>query len=428
MALYLETLVRSVQNQTNNFTRHTGFICVLTLIALTILQGWMVTLPWETDDSSLIGVSIGLSEVGCLIGATILSVFPQRRRHVHVLLMSVGVIGCFLGIFAIDTGHVETTVLIIAFTCIGIATSIQPITVIVPVKTEAETSVNANAYSMCRQLSYATTLIFAFMYTYLGWSFLCVFTVVLLLLAMAITFNVEKVSSERLLTTETTEEKVPFREAVRHLPMFIWATLFSFSASGFTEGVTNSMAMLVLKDIWLSAKSDAFTRSMICPLIAVVIYPFISSFVNPRKQFLLAMGLLGVFIALYPFMPNALLGFFMLTFWNVGKTCMHSSVYSVIREATDDGSVIARLVALEQWTCTLFYGLAGVIGGTLFDQAYWLPFLVAGILQIFLLGCSLLAFMSDSRSHGQSFIDDAVRALNEKPVPTSESQQYLVLE
>ena len=75
----------------------------------------------------------------------------------------------------------------------GIATSIQPITVIVPVKTEAETSVNANAYSMCRQLSYATTLIFAFMYTYLGWSFLCVFTVVLLLLAMAITFNVEKV-------------------------------------------------------------------------------------------------------------------------------------------------------------------------------------------------------------------------------------------
>ena len=68
MALYLETLVRSVQNQTNNFTRHTGFICVLTLIALTILQGWMVTLPWETDDSSLIGVSIGLSEVGCLIG------------------------------------------------------------------------------------------------------------------------------------------------------------------------------------------------------------------------------------------------------------------------------------------------------------------------------------------------------------------------
>ena len=166
---------------------------------------------------------------------------------------------------------------------------------------------------------------------------------------------------------------------------------------------------------------------MACPLIAVLIYPLIASFVNPRKQFLLAMLLLGVFIALYPFMPNALLGFFMLIFWNVGKTCMHSSVYSVIREATDDGSVIARLVALEQWTCTLFYGLAGVIGGYLFDVAYWVPFLIAGILQMILLCCSLLAFVGYARASGESFWQDAARALD-KPVPTSDSQQYLVLE
>ena len=68
MAIYLEKVIEALSNGTRNFTRHTFLISALTLICLTVLQGWIVALPWETDNGSLIGVSVGLSEVGCLIG------------------------------------------------------------------------------------------------------------------------------------------------------------------------------------------------------------------------------------------------------------------------------------------------------------------------------------------------------------------------
>ncbi len=350
--------------------------------------------------------------------------FPSHRRNVHVALFLVGIVGCLLGIFAI-TQSVHISLLLISFTLIGIATSIQPITVIVPVQDEMQTAVNANAYSICRQLSYATTLLFALLYDQFGWNFMCILTMLLLTLAIYVTWLVEKESSDKLLLVGS--NPTPFRETINILPKFVWVILLAFSASGFTEGINNSMSVLVLKDIWEAESVEAFFRSMLSPLIAVVIYPFIACFLTYRKQFLLAMFLLGTFISLYPLMPNAVLGFLMLIFWNIGKTCMHSSVYSVIREATDDGSIIARLVALEQWTCTVFYGLAGIFGGPLFKAAYWVPFIFAGTLQILLLVASFLAFVHHDSNTPESFWFNARNALN-KPIPKSESQSYLVLE
>ncbi|XP_075265144.1 uncharacterized protein LOC142357379, partial [Convolutriloba macropyga] len=305
------------------------------------------------------------------------------------------------------------------------ATSIQPITVIVPVQDEMQTAVNANAYSICRQLSFATTLLFALLYDKFGWNFMCILTIALFALACYVTWLVEKEGADKLLLVGN--NPTSFRESFNILPKFVWVILLAFSASGFTEGINNSMSVLVLKDIWEAESVEAFFRSMLSPLIAVVIYPFIACFLTYRKQFLLAMFLLGTFISLYPLMPNALLGFLMLIFWNIGKTCMHSSVYSVIREATDDGSIIARLVALEQWTCTLFYGFAGAIGGPLFSTGYWVPFVFAGIIQIILLVASFLAFVYHDSSSPESFWFSARNALN-KPIPKSESQSYLVLE
>ncbi|XP_075243730.1 uncharacterized protein LOC142337982 [Convolutriloba macropyga] len=118
MAIYLEKIIEALSNGTRNFTRHTFLISLLTLIALTVLQGWIVALPWETDNGSIIGISVGLSEVGCLIGATILSIFPSHRRNVHCVLFLIGVVGCLLGIFAI-TQSVHTPLLLISFTLIG---------------------------------------------------------------------------------------------------------------------------------------------------------------------------------------------------------------------------------------------------------------------------------------------------------------------
>ncbi|XP_075262136.1 uncharacterized protein LOC142353696 isoform X2 [Convolutriloba macropyga] len=455
-------------------TVRTVLLCLMSTATFTVWLSWNFSTPFQLQSPALVGWAVALADVGRLVGACGLILFPSGLHRQYYLQCLIGATGCLIGSCVTFTNSPEdptqTVLVFVSLFLIGVGSNPQLVNAMANVEHKEETRLNSIAFSVGKFLSFGTSL-YSLVPLY-GWDSNSsdsntdttnINTIIntnknssnytstpdqqqqlqseppqdadfpsgigswpLLSFGTLVVFSLNficKLVLDRLYPptsrdqagagvdggkgglggggvagggggmvydtiTNSSHEKTPIvqsaleaKKQAKALPLFVWVLLISVSARGNPRSLMISMGPLLFRDKWHLSHSVVSELYFFPLVLSGLLFPLVSLSLSHRAQLLLASSLMCLFTLAFPFCPYPLASSGDLCLYGMCAATLESVRVPLLKSVfhRDDYHSVTRMVGAQHFVYTLFYAVSASYSGVLYSVHYWLPFVVAAI-------------------------------------------------